>query len=100
MNYEWIGKIMKMCEQILNIAERIPETTRSEIHFNAIQLLVRHIVPPLIYDHLEKNHKTKIKNKRIESVIWLKIWSNFEINRDPEITISAKNYFIKPTSTY
>ena len=37
------SKIMKMCEQILkkNIAGRIPETTRSENPFNAIQLLIK-----------------------------------------------------------
>ena len=49
------SKIMKMCEQILkkNIAGRIPETTRSENPFNAIQLLIKQNVPLLIYDYLE-----------------------------------------------
>ena len=49
------SKIMKMCEQILkkNIAGRIPETTRSENPFNAIQLLIKQNVPSLIYDYLE-----------------------------------------------
>ena len=46
---------MKMCEQILkkNIAGGIPETTRSKIHLNAIQLLIKQNEPSLIYDYLE-----------------------------------------------
>ena len=49
------SKTMKMCEQILkkNIAGKIPETTRSENPFNAIQLLIKQNVPLLIYDYLE-----------------------------------------------
>ena len=57
---------MKMCEQILkkNIAGRIPETTRSENPFNAIQLLIKQNVPSLIYDYLE----TKLLNKKVKTI--------------------------------
>ena len=57
---------MKMCEQILkkNIAGRLPETTRSEIHLNAIQQLIKQNVPSIIYDYLE----TKSSNKKVKTI--------------------------------
>ena len=57
---------MKMCNQNLkkNIAGRIPETTLrgnpSNYSANAIQLLIRQNVHPLIHDYLETNKKTSI----------------------------------------
>ena len=52
---------MKMCEHIKkNIAGRNPETTRKEIHSNAIPLLIRENMPPLIFDYFKsKLKKTK-----------------------------------------
>ena len=48
------SKIMKMCEQILkkNIAERIPETIRSENPFKR-HPTTHQTMPSLIYDYLE-----------------------------------------------